>query len=57
MKTLTLTGTLTGTGTNLTGTLTLTLIIHDAIASWRRTPQSLRDSSPNLGEQFLYLSI
>ena len=63
MKTLTLTGTLTGTGTNLTGTLTLTLIIipssliiHDAMASWRRTPQSLRDSSPNLGEQFLYLS-
>ena len=48
----------------VTGTLTLTLIlipssliIHDAIASWRHTPQSLRDSSPNLGEQFLYLSI
>jgi len=50
------TGTITGTGTNLTITLTLTLIIipssliiHDAIASWRHTPQSLRDSSPNLG--------
>jgi len=57
------TGTLTLTLTlTLTGTLTLilipsSLIIHDAIASWRHTPQSLRDSSPNLGEQFLYLSI
>ena len=42
----------------LTFTLTLiiipsSLIIHDAIASWKHTPQSLRDSSPNLGEQFL----
>jgi len=49
------------TGT-ITGTLTLiiipsSLIIHDAIASWRHTPQSLRDSSPNLGEQFVYLRI
>ena len=26
---------------------------HDAIASWRHTPQSLRDSSPNLGEQLI----
>ena len=44
----------------LTFTLTLTLIIipssliiHDAIASWKHTPQSLRDSSPNLGEQLI----
>ena len=43
---------LTGTGTR-TGTLTLILIlssfiIHDAVASCRHTPQSLRDSSPKL---------
>jgi len=48
----------------VTGTLTLTLIlipssliIHDAIAWCRHTPQSLHDSSPKLGEQFIYLSI
>ena len=60
-RTLTLTLTLILTGT-ITLTLTLIIIplsltIHDAIASWRHTPQSLRDSSPNLGEQFLYLRI
>ena len=54
-------GTRTGTGT-ITLTLTLIIIplsltIHDAISSCKHTPQSLRDSSPNLGEQFLYLSI
>ena len=53
------TGTITGTGT-LTLTLIIipsSLIIHDAIAWCRHTPQSLRDSSPNLGEQFVYLRI
>ena len=57
--TITLTGTLTLTLTltlTITGTLTLILIlssfiIHDAVASCRHTPQSLRDSSPILGEQ------
>ena len=49
------TGTITGTITG-TGTLTLTLIIipsslivNSAAAWWKHTPQSLRDSSPNLG--------
>ena len=58
-RTLTLTLTLTLT---ITGTITLILILssltlHRAAAWWKHTPQSLRDSSPNLGEQFLYLSI
>ena len=51
------------TGT-ITGTITLTLIIipsslivNSAAAWWKHTPQSLRDSSPNLGEQFVYLRI
>ena len=53
----TLTLTLTGTLTLTLIIIPLSLIIHDAIAWCRHTPQSLRDSSPNLGEQFLYLSI
>ena len=66
MLTGTLTLTITGTGTYSTGTRTGTLtlililssfIIHDAVASCRHTPQSLRDSSPNLGEQLLRLSL
>ena len=32
-------------------------IFNRVAAWWKHTPQSLRDSSPNLGEQFLYLSI
>ena len=42
---------LTGTGTLTLILILSSLIIHDAVASCKNTPQSLRDSSPILGEQ------